>query len=361
MPPSKTQFFGNPTAETNIVLASASATGLNNSKFLYTMQTYMIREDIYLLDYYILRTIIYDTNNQGTPYFKSSFSRFSGVDKRWCHWGDYFKQENILGNIHGINTFDITILPNIELLSPSYDELNKFYKRVNSTINPTIKYRFHNNQPNEDSPLITHLNYIFSLRGFSINLQGFSDYDEAETYLPPFKDQVHPRVEGIFNNPNFDYPIFLNTDEYIICREYNIYNSIKNLIYLGYSSTLPDYSLSNPSLNNINKNKPIKILAEITDNLFEDNPEFGSPNDFFIDFSSPLYFSKNKVYNKKSIDIYKNKISFNNYDNLKIIQKRYLQNITRDPDSELNLQPQMFSIQQWLLDYNDRTKIYNNI
>lgn len=240
-PPSKTQMFGNPCAETNIALMKGTEPGeevKTDAKYLYSMQVYMFQNDIYLLDYAKLKS----KENKGPA---------PKINKRSMFWGNYFK--TIDDDIDdkgqtkpGLYTLPFPISTNIKLTEKhSYDE--KTYKELTDSYTADGKmiktYSLRNYQPKEDSPIISHLNFILGLRGFPINIQGFTDYDAAEEYpMPAYK---HPDVEPLFYNKDF---MVVTKDGNIMTREFNIYNTPKNLIYLCYSSTLPNYNL--PSLPN---------------------------------------------------------------------------------------------------------------
>ena len=245
-PPSKTQMFGNPCAETNIALMKGTTPVpgeevKTDAKYLYSMQVYMFQNDIYLLDYAKLKSNEHKLKDV-TPV----------IDKRSMFWGNYFKtidDDDIDDDEQtktGLYTDPFPITTNIQLTQKhTYDE--KTYKELTDSYTVDGKkiktYSLRNYQPKEDSPVISHLNFILGLRGFPINIQGFTDYDLAEKYpMPAYK---HPDVEPLFYHKDF----MVKTDDgNIMTREFNIYNTPKNLIYLCYSSTLPNYNL--PSLPN---------------------------------------------------------------------------------------------------------------
>jgi len=328
-PPAKTQFFGNPIAETNIVLSKGSptATVKSDSKYLYTMQVYMFQKDVYLLDYTRLR-FVFDH-----PLFKKTlvYGNYTGIDKRSLHWGSYFKSdENASKKTLGTYTYpfkiklglkklnltkkinnnmmmmdddgassvtsdqesiystnssglDIVITDSSEKLDAAYTKLND----VNSQ-----GYILRNRHPKEDSPIATHLNYILNLRGMSVNIQGYTDFDPAETYIHP--TFIHERIKSLAYNPNI-----MGTTNYgrdVICREYNVFNSPQNLLYLCYASTLPNYKAFN-QLKNEAFFTPNGLLTRSHDELDNANEECANTDkrgdeEMFVDFTNINLFDQ---------------------------------------------------------------------
>jgi len=362
-PSAKTQLFGNPCAETNIALAKGSdsnkdpSTIKTDAKYLYSMQVYMFQNDIYLLDYTKLRHLFSEN-----PTFFAEIMRngYTGLEKRSMFWGSYFKGLEDEKTEKGFYTEPFKIFSNISLNEnhtydeDKYEKLKKFYNDVNNESKYT--YSLRNNQPKEDSPVITHLNYILNLRGFSINIQGSTDFDAAETYIRP--KNVHPRVLSLFKDPNVLGTAVSHRGPGIICREFTIFNSPKNLLYLCYASTLPNYRSFNPVKYN-QYFSPGKIMdKQLQEALQKENNQLADTNgNMFIDFSNPALFNKDIVYNKSSIKIFDNKFKFYNY-NLKIISEKYT-----NPNG-FGVQkgvPQFNDLQNMLNDFNVREYIYNTI
>jgi hypothetical protein len=193
-----------------------------------------------------------------------------------------------------------------------------------------------------------------SLRGFHINIQGSSDFDASEQYKTP--TFVHPRILSQFN----DHNTIAGYADGIICRELTIYNSTKNLLFLCYSQTLPNYSAYNqPKYNeyftgNVTYNdKLLKKLRE-ENNTLADNDE-----QMFMDFSHPGLLNYNKMkYDKKSINIFQNKFKLFNKSNIKILNKKYTNPNGVEPKKDV---PQIEDLQNMLIDFSVRENIYNTI
>jgi len=360
-PSAKTQLFGNPCAETNIALAKGSdsnkdpSTIKTDAKYLYSMQVYMFQNDIYLLDYTRLRHLFSENRNFFT---NPIYSDYTGLEKRSMFWGSYFKGVEDENPQEGFFTKPFKIFSNISLNEnhtydeKKYEQLKNFYNNVN---NESYFFSLRNNQPKEDSPVITHLNYILNLRGFSINVQGSTDFDAAETYLIPKK--VHPRIVSLFEDPSVVGKAYRYNDGKpgIICREFTIFNSPKNLLYLCYASTLPNYRTFNTAKYNQYFSPGKTIDKEALQR--ENNQLAESGGKMFTDFSNPALFNENMVYNKSSIQIFQNKFKFYNY-NLKILSKDYT-----NPNG-IGVQkgiPQFDDLQRMLRDFNVRENIYNTI
>lgn len=370
-PPAKTQFFGNPCAETNIALlkgAGGDTTQVKtNAKYLYSMQVYMIQNNIYLLDYWKLSSIF----DEYPEFFRETISinaqdsfesnpTGTGIDKRTMFWGNYFKGIiDSSDDLKGIFTLPFTINPEIKLTSEhtysdkSYEKLNDNYTKYNDG---SYKYKLRNYQPNEDSPVITHLNYILSLRGYSISIQGYTDFDPSETYIVP--KYCHPRIWNLFNDEDVIGRSQLSGG--MVCREYTIFNSPKNLLFLSYSSTLPNYRtpITEAEYNKffgtgtLNKQKQKQLVQE-NNNLSDINGEM------FVDFSQPVLFDKKKSYTKKSINIFQNRFKYGKKD-LKIIQKKYTNPDGKNGPQTKNI-PQFDDLQEMLDDFKVRRNIYNTI
>ena len=363
-PSSKLQMFGNPLAETNIVLTKGTTNGAEvttNAKYLYSMQVYMVQNNVYLLDYSKLTRIFVERPNDFPGWERTGIT---GIDKRWSMWMDYFNESltDTLKPKLGMYTEPFEIYPDISL-TPTYSyntelhkDLTTYYDILNNKITP-VKYKFRNKQKNEDSPIISHINYIMALRGFSIDIQGYTDFDEAERYIAP--SSYHPRVIEKARNPS---AIKVLGDS-IMCREYAIFNCPNNLLYLGYSSTLPDYSAYNAVLfeKYFNDgiltfdNDLIKGIIKDTNDAFEANN-----NNFFVNFSDPRMFSTEKIYGKNDINIFTNKYKMKkNKGDLKIIPKAYTN--PESPNDKQKGIPQLVGLQHLLNDYHVRFNIYNTI
>lgn len=360
-PPAKTQFFGNPCAETNIGLlkgASNPETAKTNAKYLYSMQVYMFQNDIFLLDYWKLSTIFID--------YPDSFEEttaldrgVTGLDKRSMFWGQYFKGLTDDSKNKGIFTFPFSINPEINLNGTytynekTYDKLTEYYTKFN---NNTYKYRLRNYQPNEDSPIITHLNFILNLRGFSMNVQGYTDFDPAENYLIP--TYAHPRVLNFFDDPDV---IGISYRGGIVCREYTIFNSPTNLLFLCYSSTLPNYRTPTTEANyNVYFGAGRQMTKQNKERLIEVNNQLSDEDgDMFVDFSDTRLFNPTVTYTKFSVDIFANKMEFGSGQSyLKIIKKKYT-----NPTGLGNRKdhPQFHDLQVMLDECLVRKNIYNTI
>lgn len=360
-PPAKTQLFGNPCCETNITLSKGTSTSnfKTDAKYLYSMQIYMFQNNIYLLDYWKLSSIF----NEYPQFFRETISflgdnQKTGIDKRSMFWGNYFKGiVDTSENTTGIFTLPFTINPEIKLTSEhSYNEkkykklIDKYTKYNNGSYNYTLR----NYQPNEDSPVITHLNYILNLRGFSINIQGYTDFDPAESYIIP-KDR-HTRILNLFSD--IDVIGKIEHTGRMVCREYTIFNSSKNLLFLCYSSTLPNYRTPSTDIKynsffntgNLNEEKQ-EQLTEENNNLSD------TDSNMFIDFCNPILFNSKKNYTKKSINIFYNKFNFGN-NQLKIIQKKYTNPNGEGASKDF---PQFTDLQNMLDDLKVRLNIYNII
>ena len=161
-PPSKTQMFGNPCAETNIALMKGSTPVegeqvKTDAKYLYSMQVYMFQNEIYLLDYAKLKNPKYNTTPDVIP----------KIDKRSMFWGNYFKSVDddedkkgvkhpgFYSNLFPIKT-DIKLTEAHTYNEKTFAELKKSYTGEIQT------YRLRNYQPKEDSPIVSHLNYILA-------------------------------------------------------------------------------------------------------------------------------------------------------------------------------------------------------
>lgn len=363
-PPAKTQFFGNPCCETNIALfkGSSSANAKTDAKYLYSMQIYMFQNDIYLLDYWKLSRIF----EYNRTFFKKTIalgSRATGLNKRSMFWIDYFK--GIVDNSKdgpGMFTYPFEIKPDINITKhhtyseTKYTKLTENYDNYNSK----YTYKLRNYHPKEDSPVITHLNYILNLRGFSINIQGCTDFDNAESYIIP--NYRHPRVFNLFRNKE----VIGRTNLGMICREYTIYNSPKNLLYLCYSSTLPNYSSrSQTTYKNFETyfmpkiGKPSKLTIDKQLELTEVNNKLSDEDgEMFIDFTHYSLFNPNKIYTKNSVNIFHNKFDFGK-NKLKIIPKKYTNPyVNRIPQKNY---PQFIDLQNMLDDFQVRKNIYITI
>jgi hypothetical protein len=375
MPPAKTQFFGNPCAETNIQLLKGSTetdiTKLKTSaKYLYSMQVYMFQNDVYLLDYLKLRHIFTKFPDIFNSQMIGTYGN-TGIGKRSFYWSNYFKSVADTTNVtdkKGLYTYPFEIDSNLNLTEihtyndDSYIKLKQNYDKVNGITENKYKYVLRNNQPKEDTPIITHLNFIFSLRGFNINLQGTSDFDAAETYIPP--TVIHPRVNSLFGDSSVLGNIISNRNTPgIICREFTIYNSPSNLLYLCYASTLPNYSSINPVKYSEFFKPGLKMNTEILTKICEENNREADNNgNMFVDFSNKSLYNPNFLYSKRSINIFSNKFQLYNKSNLKILQKKYT-NPNGSPGREEASKnvPQIEDLQKMLNELNVRINIYNTI
>ena len=361
-PPSKTQFFGNPCAETNIALAKGSSTTQEvktNAKYLYSMQVYMVQNDIYLLDYSKLRHIFSD-NPQDFRKCLAIKASSTGLDKRSLFWGDYFKGLDEGEEKEGFFTNPFKIAPNITLTEyhtysdKKYDDLVNYYEKVNRN----YLFSLRNSQPKEDTPVITHLNYILNLRGFNMSVQGFTDFDPAETYIIPPSSKIHPRIKSFYTNKEV---ICGEGSGGIICRELTIYNSPKNLIFMCYSSTLPNYCNA--------RTKPLYDRyfspgENIYDNGFlnANNEASDANGDMFANFSESNLFNPNIKYNKTSINIFQNFFRFGKIaagkKSIKVIKKKFTNSNGLGVRKDV---PQFNDLQQMLIEENVRENIYNTI
>jgi len=373
-PPAKTQFFGNPCAETNIVLmkGSSSPDSKTDSKYLYTMQVYMFQKDICLLDYTKLRFIFDDEK------FASTFKgRYTGINKRSMHWASYFKSdENASKKAIGTYTLPFQIrldLPKLNVtqkqsindmnedgdsvtksyidnnhkkLDESYEKLNDFEER---------RYILRNNQPKDDSPIVAHLNYILNLRGMNVNIQGFTDFDPAETYTPP--TSINKHISSVVTNPE----VMGMYGQGVICREYTVFNSPKNLLYLCYASTLPNYKSFNPSVNESFFDQDGRLIKSGNELVTANNKCADTNNtgneEMFVDFTNINLFDPNNKYKKNSINIYDNKFAYGK-EPLKIIKPKYQRKGVVGSETKY---PQMKDIQEFLNDYKVRENIYDTI
>ena len=404
-PPSKTQMFGNPCAETNIALKKGSdgVTSLGevktDAKYLYTMQVYMFQNDIYLLDYSKLRHI-FRNNEFGQEY--------TGLDKRSMFWGKYFKSIDEDDETKtGFYTLPFDINTDIKLTEThSYDE--KTYTELSESYKNS-KYSLRNYQPKEDTPMITHLNFILNLRGFSINIQGFTDFDPAELYITPKNN--HPNVIPLFKDPN----VIVQYNKQIMCREFNVYNSPKNLLYLCYASTLPNYSetkvtnqtfaekigvtrgnklfdkyfvkinteedakkyskavgeiaIIKPEFNCIEQNgtrtkKEISLLV-MNNNIADPNPNrpddsFYGEEKLFVDFTHSALFEEKAKYTKSSVNMFKNSFLYKKK-YLKMLKKIYLSKPILNEKGKIEYYPQFIDLQTMLDTEKVRIKLYNTI
>jgi hypothetical protein len=366
-PPAKTQFFGNPCAETNITLSKGSShEAKTDSKYLYSMHVYMFQNDIFLLDYWKLARI-FETHTDSFQETIAKYTGFTGLDKRSMFWGSYFKGliDNS-SNTEGIFTYPFEINPTITLNNDYsysqkiYEELEANYEKFN---NNTYKYKLRNYHPKEDSPIITHLNFILNLRGFSMNIQGYTDFDPAESYIIPTRSSTHPRLYNFFTNIDIIGIRPTASLNSIICREYTIFNSPTNLLFLCYSSTLPNYMIppvspEKQALYNSYFGDGVTMDEQKKAELIDINNRLSDEDgNMFIDFSNRSLFDSKQNYNKFAVNIYANKIKFGpNF--LKIISKKYTNptggGITKDI-------PQFIDLQTMLAELEVRKNIYNTI
>jgi hypothetical protein len=341
----------------------------------------MFQNDIFLLDYWKLARI-FETHTDSfqetiAKYTTDTGFTFTGLDKRSMFWGSYFK--GLIDNssdTEGIFTYPFEINPTITLNThysyskKIYEELKANYEKFN---NNTYKYKLRNYHPKEDSPIITHLNFILNLRGFSMNIQGYTDFDPAESYIIPTQSSTHPRLYNFFTNIDIigiRPTIRLNS---IICREYTIFNSPTNLLFLCYSSTLPNYMI--PPVSPVSSQKQALYTQKqaLYDSYFGDgvtmneqkkaelidinNRLSDEDGNMFIDFSNRYLFDSTQNYNKFAVNIYANKMKFGpNF--LKIISIKYTNptggGITKDI-------PQFIDLQNMLVELEVRKNIYNTI
>jgi len=384
-PPGKTQFFGNPCAETNITLFKGSQKPFEvktNAKYLYSMQVYMFQNDIFLLDYWKLSQIFtthlaHFSQTLGKRRLSPEGLPYTGLDKRSMFWGEYFKGllDNSIDKKRGLFTYAFRIRSDIELnenysySKNTYDELKENYQNFSSF---DYTYKLRNYQPNEDSPVITHLNFILNLRGFSMNIQGYTDFDPAEKYnIPNYK---HSRVSSFFRDADVIgiYPSANPREKpSMVCREYTIFNSPNNLLFLCYSSTLPNYMIppvspQQKALYDSYFDPGVRMTEEKKEELIDINNRL-SDNDelMFIDFTNDSLFNSNLNYNRFSIDIFNNKMKFINAKKdmkLKIIQKKYTNvnsNLSHYPTRRGT--PQFEDLQNMLDELRVRKNIYDTI
>lgn len=371
-PPAKTQLFGNPCCETNITLSKGTSTSdfKTDAKYLYSMQIYMFQNNIYLLDYWKLSSIF---NDYPQSFIKTITllrnNKKTGIDKRSMFWGNYFKGiVDTSENTPGIFTHPFKINPEIRLQKYyTYNEkkYNKLIDNYTKYNNGSYNYKLRNYQPNEDSPVITHLNYILNLRGFSINIQGYTDFDPAESYIIP--KYCHNRISKLFSEVDVIGKYKDDNNKYnMVCREYTIFNSSKNLLFLCYSSTLPNYRKGQPDEPINSKYKSFfetgNLNEEKQKRLTEENNMLSDKNgDMFIDFSNPVLFNSKKNYTNKSINIFYNKFNFGN-NQLKIIQKKYTNPRLKGAlEKASDNFPQFTDLQNMLDDLKVRNNIYNII
>lgn len=363
-PPAKTQLFGNPCAETNIALAKGSSTTdltqiKTDAKYLYSMQVYMFQNNIFLLDYWKLVNIFLDYPDSFKESMRNS-PRATGIDKRSMFWGTYFKGiVDSSENIKGIFTLPFNINPNINLTSEhSYNDktYNKLTSNYNNYNNGTYTYKLRNYQSNEDSPIITHLNFILNLRGFSMSIQGYTDFDPAESYIIP--SYKHPRVLSLFKDE--DVIGISSGTRGMICREYTIFNSPDNLLFLCYSTTLPNYRTpATEAVYNTFFNTGSNVRLNKQTLIDENNKLSDTDGDMFIDFSQPALFNPTARYSKFSVDIFANKFEFgSNSTFLNIIKKKYTNPNGLQARKDV---PQFSDLQKMLDECLVRKNIYNTI
>ena len=345
-PPAKTQFFGNPCAETNIVLASGDENNTKgtNCKYLYTMQVYMFQKDIYILDYNKLLFIYTDH-----PAIFQHRLGYTGINKRSFHWKDYFKQtpedlDNIDPGIYtlpfpintDINNNSITANPNIA--QPIKDHYAKPYQ-----------YILRNSQALQDSPVITHLNYILSLRGFNINIEASSDFDLAELY--PNITDINPIVADLYTDDTLIQRMYGG----IVCREYTITNATETLLFLCSASTLPNYNINNLYTDD-NRTFIAGNITTLTTLNDTHNIAASSNTQMHLNFTDPKILTN--IHNKHDINILQNSFKYKKK-NFKLIHDKYTN--LNDPVALKNGKPQFSDLALMIEETYVRRNIYTTI